>query len=80
MLSYCRSRAGHLGCTDRASELHFIFPTEITWLIRHPNNPLNGPITPYKYENTELHCSPVIDQNINLAFGVHARFTSHVQV
>ena len=39
---------GHLGCTDRASELHNIFPEEITQLNCHLIPSHIVLITPYK--------------------------------
>ena len=64
---------GHLGCTDRASDIHYIFTSEITQPKYHLITSHLVPNTPYKTYNSTVNSSQVFGRNINRAFGVRSQ-------
>ena len=74
----------HLGYTDRASDIHYIFTSEITQTEYHlitshlvptviHHHGLLKAVTPYKTYNSTINSSQVFGRNMNRAFGVRSQ-------
>ena len=63
----------HLGYTDRASDIHYIFTSEITQPTYHLITSHLVPNTPYKTYNSTVNSSQVFGRNMNRAFGVRSQ-------
>ena len=64
---------GHLGCTGRASDIHYLFPSEITQVEYHLITSHLVPNAPYKTYNSSVNSSQVFGRNVNRAFGVRSQ-------
>ena len=77
----CRVQwTGHLGCADRASDIHNIFPSEVTQPKYHPITSHLVPNIPYKTYNSNVSSSQVFGRNVNRAFGVRSQKGYRVRV
>ena len=71
---------GHLGCTDRASDIHNIFPSEVTQPKYHRITSHLVPNTPYKTYNSNVSSLQVFGRNVNRAFGVRSQKVCRVRM